>query len=367
MSRTLLLTPGPLTTSETVKQAMHGDWCTWEETYKQMTRGIREALIGLSGHPRYTAVLMQGSGTFSVEAAMGTFISQKDHVLIGVNGAYGRRMEEIAEKMGLQYSTIVAEETKALNAEDFERKLSQDQTITHVMLVHSETTSGLLNPVEMICRAAKNHGKITIVDAMSSFGGMEIDMNNWGIDVLVSSANKCLQGVPGFGFILADEKLLQCCKGVSPSLSMDVYSQYETMEKEDGKWRFTSPTHAVHAFSQALAELKEEGGVLKRFNRYSENKNALIKGMEELGFQTVIDDTIQSPFIVSFLYPEDEFSFQNFYEALKRDGFIIYPGKLTNLKAFRIGTIGDIIPDDMHRLLASIRAYRDKNSRLTTF
>ncbi|WNS78483.1 2-aminoethylphosphonate--pyruvate transaminase [Domibacillus sp. DTU_2020_1001157_1_SI_ALB_TIR_016] len=358
MNRTLLLTPGPLTTTDTVKQAMLGDWCTWEDTYKQMTCDIRNELTALSGHSRYTAVLMQGSGTFSVEAVMGTFIAKTDHVLIGVNGAYGRRMAEIATKMGLHFSTVETEETKAIDAQAIEQKMIQDPTITHVMLVHSETTSGLLNPVNTICRAAKKHGKITIVDAMSSFGGMGINMDSWGIDVLVSSANKCLQGVPGFGFILADEHLLQSRKGTSPSLSMDVYSQYETMEKEGGKWRFTSPTHAVHAFARALAELKEEGGILKRYDRYTENKNVLINGMAELGFQTAIDPAIQSSFIVSFLYPEDDFSFQHFYEALKKDGFIIYPGKLTDLKAFRIGTIGDITSEDINRLLQSIRTYR---------
>ncbi|MGG3451194.1 2-aminoethylphosphonate--pyruvate transaminase [Domibacillus aminovorans] len=358
MVRSLLLTPGPLTTTDTVKTAMMGDWCTWEEEYKKLTRGIRSRLVELAGGgDQYTAVLMQGSGTFSVEAAIGTFISKEDHVLIGVNGAYGRRIVEIAERLHIPYSTVTADDTKALEVASFEEKLRTDSSITHVMFVHSETTSGLLNPVQDICRIAKQFGKTTMVDAMSSFGGMDMSMADWNMDVLVSSSNKCLQGVPGFGFVLANRALLKSRKGCAPSLSLDVYDQFETMENDGGKWRFTSPTHAVHAFSQALAELIEEGGVPVREARYRKNQETLIAGMEALGFKTAVSKSIQSPFIVSFLYPDRTFSFDTFYTALKADGFIIYPGKLTDLPAFRIGTIGDIHVSDIQRLLESIKTY----------
>lgn len=358
MRQSLLLTPGPLTTTETVKNAMQGDWCTWEDEYKALTRNIRQKLVEISGgDDQFTAVLMQGSGTFSVEATIGTFVSQDDHMLIGVNGAYGRRMVEIAERMRIPYSTFSTNDTRQLDPALLETILESDESITHVVFVHSETTSGLLNPAAQLCHTAKKYGKITIVDAMSSFGGMEMCMQKWGMDVLVSSANKCLQGVPGFGFVIADSYLLSTRKDCSPSLSLDLYDQYETMENDDGKWRFTSPTHAVHAFSQALAELDEEGGVSKREQRYRMNMDILIEGMEKMGFQTAIEKEIQSPFIASFLYPEHGFSFDSFYRALKKDGFIIYPGKLTDLPAFRIGVIGDVTGSDMQRLLDAIKAY----------
>ncbi|MCM3112726.1 2-aminoethylphosphonate--pyruvate transaminase [Lederbergia lenta] len=358
MKHSLLLTPGPLTTTESVKKAMQGDWCTWEDEYKALTRSIRQKLVEISGgDDRFTAVLMQGSGTFSVEAAIGTFVSQDDHMLIGVNGAYGRRLVEIAERMRIPCSTFSTSDTKQLDPELLETILKSDSSITHVVFVHSETTSGLLNPADELCRIAKKYGTTTIVDAMSSFGGMNMSIQEWDIDVLVSSANKCLQGVPGFGFIIANSSLLSTRKDCAPSLSLDLYDQFETMENDGGKWRFTSPTHAVHAFSQALEELDEEGGVSKREQRYRMNMNILINGMKELGFQTAIEKKIQSPFIASFLYPEHDFSFDSFYKALKKEGFIIYPGKLTDLPAFRIGVIGDVVGSDMVRLLGAIKAY----------
>ena len=354
----LLLTPGPLTTSETVKQAMMSDWCTWDEDYNVgIVEVIRKGLVELaSSKPEeYTAVLMQGSGTFCVEAALGSAVRPDDHLLIAANGAYGKRMGTIAEYYHLNYHLIKFEETQAVDAQTIEEYLNAHPEVTHVSVVHCETTTGVLNPLEEIAKVVKKHGKVLIVDAMSSFGGVPIDMAKLGIDFMISSANKCIQGVPGFGFVIARRTLLEQCKGVARSLSLDLYDQWETMEKGHGKWRFTSPTHVVRAFMQAMSELKEEGGIEARHARYSENHHTLVEGMRKLGFKTLLPDEEQSPIITSFYYPSADFDFKDFYLKLKAKGFVIYPGKISQADTFRIGNIGDVYPEDFVRLTETIK------------
>lgn len=223
-------------------------------------------------------------------------------------------------------------------------------------MVHSETTTGLLNPIEEVAEVIRDKGITFIVDAMSSFGGVPIDMKTLGIDFLVSSANKCIQGVPGFGFDYAKKERLMDCKGVARSLSLDIYAQWEAMEKGGGKWRFTSPTHVVHAFFQAMKELNEEGGIAARYERYKKNHRTLVDGMRALGFKTLLPDASQGPIITSFLYPHADFDFKAFYESLKQKGFVIYPGKISDADTFRIGNIGDVFPQDMEKLLEVIRS-----------
>lgn len=223
-------------------------------------------------------------------------------------------------------------------------------------VVHCETTTGILNPLKEIAHMVKMHGKKLIVDAMSSFGGVPLDVEELGIDFMISSANKCIQGVPGFGFIIARKSELAHCKGVSRSLSLDIYDQWETMEKGHGKWRFTSPTHVVRAFKQAMDELEAEGGVQARHERYCRNHEVLVAGMRSLGFKTLLDDTIQSPIITSFLYPDAAFDFKEFYKQLKTKGFVIYPGKISQADTFRIGNIGDVFPEDFSRLIDAIKS-----------
>ena len=260
----LLLTPGPLTTSETVKEAMMTDWCTWDADYNvHIVEEIRKSLVALAttATDEYTSVLLQGSGTYCVEAVIGSVITPKHKLLILSNGAYGDRMGHIAEYHGINYDMLAFEETEQVSVDYVDDYLSNNSDITHVAVVHCETTTGILNPLKEIAHIVKLHNKKLIVDAMSSFGGVPLDMYELGIDFMISSANKCIQGVPGFGFIIARKSELLHCKGVSRSLSLDIYDQWETMEKGHGKWRFTSPTHVVRAFKQALAELEEEGGV----------------------------------------------------------------------------------------------------------
>ena len=357
----LLLTPGPLSTSLSVRQAMLQDWCTWDKDYNEgVVTVIRQELLKVAGldDSSYTTVLLQGSGTYCVEATLSCSVKPEDKLLIIANGAYGKRMGEIARYHGLNYAIISLKETEPVTADIVLRALVEHPDTTHLAVVHCETTTGILNPIEEIAAAIKDHELTFIVDAMSSFGGIPIDIAGLGIDFLISSANKCVQGVPGFGFIIAKRSRLEACKGVSHSLSLDIYDQWKEMEKGHGKWRFTSPTHVVRAFFQALRELQDEGGVEARNKRYQENHRVLVEGMEQVGFKALLPSELQSPIITSFLYPEDNFDFAAFYEALKQRGFVIYPGKISEAPTFRIGNIGDVFPGDFERLVQQVADIR---------
>lgn len=357
----LLLTPGPLTTSESVKEAMMSDWCTWDEDYNiGIVENIRKNLTELaSSRPEeYTTVLMQGSGTFCVESTIGSVIRPNDFLLIAANGAYGNRMGVIADYYNIQHHLMKFDETCPVNPQTIDNYLDKHPEVTHVSVVHCETTTGVLNPLQEIATIVKKHGKTLIVDAMSSFGGVPIDMAKLNIDFLISSANKCIQGVPGFGFVIARRNILEQCKGIARSLSLDLFAQWDAMEKGHGKWRFTSPTHVVRAFMQALKELQAEGGITARYARYCENHRILVNGMRKLGFQTLLPDEEQSPIITSFLYPEKDFDFKTFYLKLKACGFVIYPGKITQTDTFRIGNIGDVHPQDFINLTQAISNIR---------
>ena len=356
----LLLTPGPLSTSATVRRAMQKDWCTWDQEYNSLVQDIRSRLVNLatSQPEKYTAVLMQGSGSFAVESVLGSAIPRDGKILIINNGAYGARMVQMARCLNIEVVELNYLETQTPDLQEIERFL-EDKAISHVACVHCEPTTGILNPIQDIGRLVKAAGKIWIVDAMSSFGGVPMDIAELEIDFLISSANKCIQGVPGFGFILAKRDCLEACEGLARSVSLDLYDQWNTMEQHNGKWRFTSPTHVVRAFYQALLELEAEGGVAARYQRYLQNQQTLSQGMQQLGFELVLgEECPQSPIITTFLYPTAKsFSFQSFYETLKKSGYVIYPGKVTDLNCFRIGNIGEIYIHDIDGLLAAIASY----------
>ncbi len=355
----LLLTPGPLSTTKTVKAAMLRDWCTWEDDYKELVQDVRKRLTCLATDrtDTYTCILMQGSGTFAVESVISTAIPDNGKLLALTNGAYGDRIVQIARTLRIDCISNDSGELELPNLEKLEATLSRDPAITHVAVVHSETTTGMLNPIEKIGKIVKKYGKIFIVDAMSSFGGIPIDLEALDCDFIVSSANKCIQGVPGFGFIIAKREILTRCKGQARSLSLDLYDQWATMESDKGKWRYTSPTHVVRAFHQALKELEEEGGIAKRAERYRTNHRTLVDGMRQLGFRTLLPDAYQGHFITSFYSPESKkYDFKTFYDLLRTKGFVIYPGKVSKASAFRIGNIGDVQPADMERLLEAIKS-----------
>ena len=338
MRNYLLLTPGPLSTSQTVREAMLQDWCTWDKDYNGgIVTPIRKGLLAIAGldENEYTDVLLQGSGTYCVEATIGAAVKPTDKLLILANGAYGKRMAQIAGYYHIDHVLVSLHETELITGEVARRALEENPGITHLSMVHSETTTGLLNPIEEVAEVIRGKGITFIVDAMSSFGGVPIDMKKLDIDFLVSSANKCIQGVPGFGFIIAKREKLMACKGVARSLSLDIYDQWETMEKGGGKWRFTSPTHVVRAFYQAMKELNEEGGIAARYERYKKNHRTLVDGMRAQGFKTLLPDASQGPIITSFLYPHAGFDFNAFYAALKQKGFVILSVSVISAMCFR--------------------------------
>jgi 2-aminoethylphosphonate-pyruvate transaminase len=352
----LLLTPGPLSTSKGVKAAMFRDWCTWDEDYNALVQDIREQLVRLAGGgEELTAVLMQGSGTFCVESVIGTAVPREGKLLVLSNGAYGARIGEIARRLDIPLHLADFGELEPPRPGDVARALAADPAVTHVAVVHCETTTGMQNPVADIGRVVKDAGKVFIVDAMSSFGGIPMTMDVVGADFLISSANKCIEGVPGFGFVVAGREEMEKLEGRARSLSLDLYGQWKEMEDKGGKWRYTSPTHVVRAFATALAELEAEGGVAARHARYFKNHHTLVSGMNRLGFECLLPPAYRSPVITSFLCPAwPGFTFTRLYEALKKRGFVIYPGKVSVADTFRIGSIGQVFPEDMERLVEAV-------------
>ncbi|HKY94553.1 MAG TPA: 2-aminoethylphosphonate--pyruvate transaminase [Kiloniellales bacterium] len=352
-----LLTPGPLTTSPTVKQAMLHDFGSRDHGFIAVNRRMRERLLEIvHGQGTHVAVPLQGSGTFVVEAMIATFLPASGKLLVLVNGAYGRRMVKMCEVAGHAHAQLEWAEDQPVDPAKVETALAADQSITHVAVVHCETTSGVLNPVKAVAEVVQRQGRRLLIDAMSAFGALAIDARSIPFDAVVASSNKCLEGVPGIGFCLARKAALEETKGNCPSLSLDLYDQWFAMEG-NGQWRFTPPTHAILAFDQALGEFEAEGGQPGRGGRYAENCKILVEGMRALGFQTLLPDRLQAPIIVTFLMPSDpKFHFQSFYDRLRERGFVIYPGKLTVADTFRIGCIGRLGRAEMEGALAAIRA-----------
>lgn len=325
---------------------------TWDDDYKIITQKIRRDLLKLAhvSEEEYTTVLMQGSGTFGVESVLTSAVGKGEKLLIAANGAYGERMEDIAKHAGMEYKILHFHYDETPDAVVIAEELEKDPAITHVAMVHSETTSGMLNDIASVAKVVKEKDKVFIVDAMSSFGGVDIEVEKLGIDFIVSSANKCIQGVPGFSFIICRKSELVKCEGKAVSLSLDLYDQWKGMDK-DGKWRFTSPTHVVLAFAKAMEELEKEGGIRARYERYSSNNNMLIEKMEEMGFRPYVAKKHQGPIITTFFYPENtNFNFKEMYNYIKERGYAIYPGKLTEAETFRIGNIGEIYKEDIEKL-----------------
>lgn len=358
----LLFSPGPLTTSATVKHAMLRDLGSLDSDFLAAVRNIRTRILALGSYPPkdYDCILMQGSGTFVVESVVSSVIPRDGKLLVLVNGAYGRRIARQARVYSIALDVFEVEENKKFTGELVADYLTTHSGFTHVAVVHCETTSGMLNQVEVIGHAVHDAGASYIVDAMSSFGSVPIEMVGSHIDFLISSANKCIEGVPGFGFVLARRSALDSAKGNARTLSLDLYDQWASMEA-DGHFRFTPPIHTILAFEQALNELDEEGGVRARGERYRQNHAALCRGMKGIGFDIYLAEEDQSFIITSFRYPSDPaFQFAEFYDRLWKLGFAIYPGKLSRESCFRIGTIGRINVSDIEALLAAIRRVLDE-------
>ena len=351
-----LLTPGPLTTSHETKQAMLHDWGSRDAGFIETNARVRRKLLEIANATdTHVCVPLQGSGTFVVEAALCTLIPRDGKALILINGAYGKRMVKILDYVGRAHASIETPEDTPVDLAALEAALDGDADITHVLVIHCETTSGLLNPVKEVADIVANHGRSLIIDSMSAFGAVPLDAQEVRFDAMMASSNKCLEGVPGMGFALIRQTALEKCEGNSHSLSLDLYDQWVAMEA-NAQWRFTPPTHVIAAFDAAIEQFEAEGGVAGRNARYSENCRILIDGMAELGFETLLGHNLQAPIIVTFKMSADPaFDFQVFYDRVKDAGYVLYPGKLTVAPSFRVGCIGHLGAADMQAALDCMR------------
>jgi 2-aminoethylphosphonate-pyruvate transaminase len=352
-----LLTPGPLTTSLSVKQSMLHDWGSRDAEFIRINGEMRSRLVQLiHGEGSFTTVPMQGSGTFAVEAMLATFVGPKDKLLILINGAYGKRMAKICDYAKRAYSTLEWAEDQPVNPQQVAEALAKDKAITHVAVVHCETTSGVLNPIAEVGAVVAKAGRRLLIDSMSAFGALPVDSRDITFDAVAASSNKCIEGVPGLGFVLCRETALADCKGNAHALVLDLHDQWQVIEKTQ-QYRFTPPIHCIVAFNQALTEHAQEGGVEGRGGRYRANCKILIDGMRALGFETLLPDHLQAPIIVTFHMPADaKFDFQTFYDKLRDRNYVIYPGKLTVADSFRIGCIGRLGETEMKGAIAAVKA-----------
>ena len=351
----ILLTPGPLTTTLRTKLAMLRDWGSWDSDFIAVTARVRKSLLNIvHGQDTHVVVPLQGSGTFSVEAAVATVVPPSGHILVLDNGAYCKRAAKISTMMGRKTTLVPTPEDKAVSPAELEALLVKDPSITHVVLIHCETGAGVLNPLHEIAQVCEKHHKGLIVDAMSSFAALEIDARTTRFDALIAASGKCLEGVPGMGFVFIRKAILDSCAGNNTSLAMDLHDQYVYMEKT-GQWRFTPPTHVMVALAEAIQQFEDEGGQPARLKRYQSNYKTLVEGMAALGFKPYLDPSVQAPIIVTFHAPADaNYEFRKFYEAAKKHGFILYPGKLTEIETFRVGCIGAIGPIEMQQAVHAV-------------
>ena len=351
----ILLTPGPLTTTLRTKLAMLKDWGSWDTDFNAVTASVRSRLLDIvRGQETHVVVPLQGSGTFSVEAAVATVVPRDGHVLVLDNGAYCKRAVKLTQMMGRRASVAVFAEDEAVSAAVLDARLKEDASITHVVLIHCETGTGVLNPLEAVAAMCQHHGKGLIVDAMSSFGAIPIDARATRFDALVAASGKCLEGVPGMGFVFLRKAILDGCAGRSQSLAMDLHDQHVYMEKT-GQWRFTPPTHVLVALSEAISQFVEEGGQAARLARYSDNCKTLISGLMALGLKPFLAPELQAPIIVTFHAPaHPTYDFKRFYAAAKARGFLLYPGKLTQVETFRVGCIGAIGRTEMQQAVNAV-------------
>jgi 2-aminoethylphosphonate-pyruvate transaminase len=351
----ILLTPGPLTTTLRTKLAMLKDWGSWDADFNAVTASVRASLLTIiHGSDTHVVVPLQGSGTFSVEAAVATVVPRDGHVLVLDNGAYCKRAARLTSLMGRRVTVVDFDEAQPVSAAVLDKHLTADASVTHVIMIHCETGAGVLNPLQAVSEVCATHGRGLIVDAMSSFGALEIDARKTRFDALIAASGKCLEGVPGMGFVFIRKAVLDGCAGQSQSLAMDLHDQHIYMEKT-GQWRFTPPTHVVVALHEAIAQFGAEGGQPARLARYTRNFETLVSGMARLGFKPFLDPAVQSPIIVTFHAPADpRYEFKSFYAAVRAHGFLLYPGKLTQIETFRVGCIGAIGPHDIEQAVHAV-------------
>jgi 2-aminoethylphosphonate-pyruvate transaminase len=352
----LLFTPGPLTTRASVKEAALYDLGSRDSAFISVVQQIRQKLLALAHvvAPEYETVIIQGSGTFGIESVISSAIPHDGVLLNIINGAYGRRISEMARIHSIKLIELIYDENQLPDLQEIESVLKDNSEITHISVIHGETTTGLINPVDGIGDLADLYDKVFIVDAMSTFGAYELDLKKLNISYLISSSNKCIEGIPGFSFVIASRPDLEKCKDQARTLSLDLFTQWAGLNS-NGQFRFTPPVQSLLAFHKALDELEKEGGVRGRAKRYAGNNLLLVKEMRKLGFITYLPENIKGYIITSFLYPDHpNFSFDSFYSKLNEKGFVIYPGKLSKTDCFRIGNIGQLYEIDIKLLIEAI-------------
>jgi 2-aminoethylphosphonate-pyruvate transaminase len=351
----ILLTPGPLTTSLATKQAMLRDWGSWDSAFNAVTASLCADLVAIvGGGEHYACVPLQGSGSFAVEAAIGTIVPRDGRVLVPNNGAYCARIARICRYLGRAVVELPVPEDQAATGALLDAALAADPAITHVAQVHCETGAGVLNDLAGIAQACRRRGRGLIVDAMSSFGALPIDVREIPFDALVAASGKCLEGVPGMGFVLVKKTVIEAAAGNSHSLALDLHDQYVYLRKTT-QWRFTPPTHVVAALRAAVDQFHAEGGQPARGARYAANCATLIAGMRALGLQPFLEPALQAPIIVTFHAPASAaYDFKAFYARVRDRGYILYPGKLTQVETFRVGCIGAIDSNEMRNVVAAV-------------
>ena len=352
----LLLTPGPLTTSKSVKEVMVHDWGSRDAAFLQINRKVLTQLPAIiGGGDEFVTVPIQGSGTFAVEAMLTSFVPPDGCVLVLINGAYGHRAKRILDIAGRKSVVHETPEDTPPDLKKLKAKLKNSKKITHVFAVHCETTSGILNPIDEIGQIAHKYGKTYLIDSMSAFGALPLDAQKIHADAIAASSNKCIEGIPGLGFVIARRSVVAELKGNATTLVLDVYDQWNNFERT-GQYRFTPPIHVIVSFHQALEEFLVEGGQPGRGQRYRDNCRTLTEGMRQMGFRTLLPDSLQAPIIVTFHMPCcANFVFQTFYDGLKDRGYVIYPGKLTVADSFRIGCIGRLSTAHMQGAVEAVR------------
>lgn len=354
-----LFTPGPLTTSRSVKQAMLRDLGSRDPEFIGVVRAVRAGLLelGNAGPAEWTCVPVQGSGTFGIESVISTVVPRDGHLAVVCNGAYGRRMATIGRRYGIPTTSIELPETERATAAFVAAAVTKMSTKPSLLAcVHCETTTGLVNPVADIAAAMRGSGVSLLIDSMSGFGALPVDCSAMaGADWVVSSSNKCVEGVPGLSFVLARRSALTQCEGRARTLALDLYDQWRGLES-DGQFRFTPPTHVLLALLQAINELKAEGGPAARLERYARVQRVVVSGLRELGYKTLLPDELLSPIITSFLVPDASFEFNAFSNSLADMGYVIYPGKVSNAPCFRVGSIGRLRESDAAGLVRAVAA-----------
>lgn len=360
IKRNILLNPGPATTTDSVKQAMVvPDICPREKEFGLLVEGIRNDLVKIiHGEKTHEAILFGCSGTGVVEACLSSVVPEGKTVLIASNGAYGERMKDICERYNIGHQDYDEEWGKPLRVSELESFLSRFPTqISHVAFVHHETTVGILNPLPQIAELCQHFGVELIVDAMSSYAGLPIDLRRDQVHYVISSANKCLQGMAGVSFVIAHRDSLEKTSLVKKrSLYLSLFENF-VFQKKTLQMQFTPPVQLMYALRQSVDEYFQEGGQV-RFERYGRLYEILREGLLTLGFKFLVETEYHSRLLTAILEPQHEnYSFEGMHDYLYLRGFTIYPGKIKGTSTFRLANIGEIYPEDIKEFLRHLGDY----------